>query len=98
MIIILKLFKTLFNWVIWLCILCILVSTILLIVGCSTKTQYKIKTEKVYIPVKCKVTKLPELPKLQSSVYHTLNDVLIYAEQLKVIVNNCATEIEVTTE
>ncbi len=92
---ILKLFISLFSWVFWLYIFCVLAALILSITGCSTKTQYKVKTEKVYIPVKCKITKLPETPKMKTDLYHTLNDVLIYAEQLKVIVDSCATEIEV---
>ncbi|EAK7296538.1 hypothetical protein FBF91_05875 [Campylobacter upsaliensis] len=89
---ILRLFIELFGWVFWLAVFSVLASAILTLTGCSTKTQYKVKVEKVYIPVKCEVVKLPEIPKMKANVYHTLNDVLIYAEQLKVIVDGCVVE------
>lgn len=94
MIDIIKLFIKCFSFVSFLTITVILLMLVISLTGCSSKrVQYVPKVQYVKIPVKCEVSKLPTKPVMKKSVYHTLNDVLIYAEQLKLIVDSCATEL-----
>lgn len=90
---IIKLFVKCFAFVGFLTATVILLMLVISLTGCSSKrVEYVPKVQYVKIPVKCEVSKLPTKPVMKTSVYHTLNDVLIYAEQLKLIVDKCAVE------
>lgn len=65
----------------------------LILIGCSTnstQTKYISNYDKAYIAVKCEVNELSKKPKINLyDVYDTLDKVLIYAESLQKIVNEC---------
>lgn len=54
--------------------------------GCSTRVVTKY--EEVYIPIKCDVY-VPQRPKRQVDNFEYLKSILIYTEQLEIVIKGC---------